>query len=460
MIIDIQQKEALLSISYIGESGDLRMMDLPIPNEEQYIWKEANPGQKAHPTIKSWDNKPVKKTRSKYLNKFRIEEFLLEQPTYIQERLHATNDPKMFFCDIEVEVTDDGFPHPHLANNPVTAIAFCTGTTVKVLGTKKLAADQIKRIETKINKHFEKFYKVDFNYYFFKSEYDMLFSFFSGALHKMPLITGWNFVGFDWPYLINRCKRLGIDPGISSPSGKLITKKQLPQHRMVVDYLQIYKTWDRTVDVKENNSLDFVSKAVLGVNKIKYGGTLQDLYEQDFEEYIFYNAVDTLLVQFIHEKIKTMQTFLTLARITKVEAQRAFSPIWMAESAMTREFYKRGKVFPKLYDDNKKREKFEGAFVFKPIPGIYEWVAAFDFASLYPSIMRQWNISPENYVKNTTEDIDPDKFIKTSTGAVFSNDEDSAFRTILTDYYGQRKKVKKEMLIIEKEIGYLKEYIT
>ena len=371
----------------------------------------------------------------------------------------------MFFCDIEVEVTDDGFPHPHLAKNAITAIAFCSGTKVIVLGTKKLTAQQIKRIESKINKHFEKFYAIEFNYLYFKSEYEMLYSFFAKAIHKMPLVTGWNFMGFDWLYMYNRCKILGIDPAISSPSRKIITKKNLPQHRMIVDYLQIYKTWDRTVDVKENNSLDFVSKAVLGINKIKYSGTLQDLYEQDFEEYIFYNAVDTLLVQFIHEKLQTMQTFLTLANITNVEAQKAFSPIWMAESAMIHEFYKRGKIFPKTFDEKKNREGYEGAFVFKPIPGIYEWVGAFDFASLYPSIMRQWNISPENYMYNVDlnkEDRNDqeDGTIMTSTGATFNNSEDSVFRTILTNYYGKRKKTKGEMFTLEKEIAYLKGYIT
>ena len=465
MIVDIEQKEGSLLISYIGEKGDLRMMDLKVPYEDQYIWVEANPGQKSDPSTKSWNDKPVKKRRSKFLNKYRIEEFLMNQSDYIKERLYALNKPKTFFCDIEVEVTDDGFPHPHLAANAITAIAFCTGTTVIALGTRKLSAEQIKRIEGKINKHFEKFYPIDFNYIYFKSEYDMLYSFLGKAIHKMPLITGWNFTGFDWPYMVNRAKRLSIDPAISSPSLKLITKQNLPQHRMVVDYLQIYKTWDRTVDVKENNSLDFVSKAVLGLNKIKYNGTLQDLYEQDFEEYIFYNAVDTLLVQLIHEKLQTLQTFLTLANITKVEAQKAYSPIWMAESAMIREFYSRGRIFPKTYDENRKREKYEGAFVFKPIPGIYEWVGAFDFASLYPSIMRQWNISPENYMYN----IDPTKenrdgqetgTIMTSTGAVFKDDEDSVFRTILTDYYGQRKKAKGEMFQLEKEIAYLKEYIN
>ncbi len=49
--------------------------------------------------------------------------------------------------------------------------------------------------------------------------------------------------------------------------------------------------------------------------------------------------------------------------------------------------------------------------------------------------------------------------IMTSTGAVFNDNEDSVFRTVLADYYGQRKEAKGKMFQIEKEIAYLTEYI-
>jgi DNA polymerase elongation subunit (family B) len=139
----------------------------------------------------------------------------------------------------------------------------------------------------------------------------------------------------------------------------------------------------------------------------------------------------------IDAKINTMQTFLTLGNITKVEANRAFSPIWMAEAAMARENWMRGRVFPKTEKMTKKREQYEGAFVVEPKTGLYEWVASFDFASLYPSIMRQWNISPESYLYNVgkEEEIDTTKYIKCSSGAVFKKDEDSVFKTILAEYY-------------------------
>jgi DNA polymerase elongation subunit (family B) len=233
-------------------------------------------------------------------------------------------------------------------------------------------------------------------------------------------------------------------------------------HRLIVDYLDIYKKWDRIVDIKENNTLDYVAKAALGVNKVKYNGTLQELFENDFESYIFYNAVDTALVELIDRKLNTLQTFLKLGSITQVESQRAYSPIWMAESAMARENWRRGRVFPKTDTQMKKREAYEGAFVVEPKTGLYEWVASFDFASLYPSIMRQWNISPESYLGNIgpTDSFDPEKQVKTSSGALFERNVDSVFRTILSEYYGKRKTAKKAFAEIEEEIEQLKKYLN
>jgi len=137
-----------------------------------------------------------------------------------------------------------------------------------------------------------------------------------------------------------------------------------------------------------------------------------------------------------------MSTFLGLGNITKVPAMDAFSPIQMLEATLSRHAYQRKQVFPKVWD-KKERSSFEGAFVFEPIPDLYGWVASFDFASLYPSIMRQFMISIENFItKDKYYEIN-DKQIKTSSGAVFDASFEPLIPEILTDYYGQRKVAKK-----------------
>lgn len=459
-MIDIEQRDGVLQISYFDKEGDIAIKKFVIPHSELYEWEYCEPSvREADPFIKSWDGRTVRKRRSKFLSKWRIEEYLFSLPVEETQEIYEYNVPKKFFVDIEVEVTDE-WPKPETAKFPVTTIAFSRGERVFVMGTKPLSAKETAAISKQINEYLKE--DFEFQYLQFNSEYDMLFSFFHKALQKMPLVTGWNFVGFDWTYLINRCKRLGIDPSVASLSRKLTGKWELPMHRVVVDYLEVYKKWDRIIDVKENNTLDFVAKTALGIQKVKYPGTLQELYESDYDKYVFYNAVDALLVQMIDKKLQSMLTFLKLGTVAQVEAQRAFSPIWMAESAMARENCKRGKVFPKADTSKRRRESYEGAFVHEPKTGIYEWVTSLDFASLYPTVMRQWNISPESYVKNLLpgEEIDTTKFIKTASGAVFKSDEDSVFKSILIDYYTKRKTTKKVAQEIETEIAELQKYIV
>jgi DNA polymerase elongation subunit (family B) len=457
-MIDIEQQDGSLKISYFNEQGEVEIDKIDIPSDQMFEWDYCVGNDKPFPGVLSWDDKPVKKRRARYLSKWRIEEFLNSLPAERTERIFSSHGPKKFFLDIEVEVGDE-WPKPDTAKFPVTAITFCNGNRLVSMGTRPLTAQQIMKIKQRITDHLKE--EIDFNYLYFKTEYDMLVSFFYKAIQKMPLLTGWNFIGYDWTYLINRCKRLNIDPSPASPSHRLVGDIQLPMHRLVVDYLDVYKKWDRVIDVKENNTLDFVAKAALGVPKVKYNGTLQELYENDFESYIFYNAVDTKLVEMIDRKLNTLQTFLTLGNITRVEANRAYSPIWMAEGAMAREFQRRGRVFPKTENSKKKREKYEGAFVVEPKTGLYEWVASFDFASLYPSIMRQWNISPESYLRNVSDpsEANLETEIVTSSGAVFRKDRDSVFRTILTEYYGKRKVAKKTYMEIEGEIEELKSFL-
>jgi DNA polymerase I len=287
----------------------------------------------------------------------------------------------------------------------------------------------------------------------------MLYTFLSKLVPKMPLITGWNWFGYDWPYLMNRAKRLGIDPRIASPSGILTGVNQIPLHVLMVDYLDIYKKWDRVIKIRESNSLDYVANQAIGIKKISYNGTLKDLYESDFETFIFYNAVDCALVHYIDKRLDTISTFFKIAEVSRVEIDRALSPVWTTEVLMLRKFMERKRV---IVNERKGEShvKFEGAYVKKPERGLYEWIACFDFASLYPNTMMQWGISPEVYIGKNLKEI-PEGAIKTSSGAVFYSKEgkEPILREILQGLYAQRKATKKKYFECEKEIEKIKKAI-
>lgn len=458
-MIDIEQLDDRFRISHFDKTGKVAFKDIAIPKAEKYKWEYAG-SDRRDPNYLSWDGKPVKKTKSFFLNKFRTEEFFESLGDSVMGEVLDFHEPETWFCDIEVEVGEE-FPDPKQAATAVLAVALVNSLgEIFVHALKPLTQQQISACKNKMQKYFEKHFTSDivFSYTCYQSESEMLATLFEKHFRQIPLLTGWNFVGFDWQFLVNRCKRLGIDPTVCSPNGQFKGDDNLPMHKVVVDYLDLFKKWDRVVKVKENNKLETISQIALGISKIKYNGTFMDLYNTDFETYIYYNAVDTFLVYLLDKKLKTLQTFLMLGNVTKVEARKAYSPIWMTEAIVTREFYKRKRV---VVDAKKstKSASFEGAYVKDPIKGLHEYIATFDFASLYPSTMRQWNISPETFKGKHVDIPEESGWIKTASGAVFDNSEDSVLRTILSDFYGKRKSSKKCAFEIESEIDMLEKLL-
>jgi len=466
MIVNIEQRQGKLIISYVNKERKIAFNQINVPTDHQFSYVYAKPNGKSIKGLKSWDGQPINKTPATYLDKHRLQQFFIDAGEKNLAHLFEPNMPDLYSCDIETDVTDEGFSEASVAANRINSISWVHYPEAYAFGLKPLSGEECDRIEKDINKHVEKFGKTyKFIYKHYKSESEMLYDFLYNFARHAPLITGWFFWGYDWQYIMNRCKRLNLDVSFMSPTGQWYehritiknekTSIMLPQHKLIVDYLEIYKKWDRTIDVKENDTLDFVAEAALGVRKIKYPGTLKELFVKDYEQYIFYNVIDSVLVELLDLKLKTMSTFLGLGNITRVEAMQAFSPIAMLEATNTRYAYRRNEIFPKLYD-RKEREEYEGAFVFEPIPGLYPLVASFDFASLYPSIMRQFMISIENFVIKDKNYVTNDHQIKCINGAVFDTSGEPLLPLILKDYYNQRKDAKKVYLKAEEEIEELK----
>ena len=105
----------------------------------------------------------------------------------------------------------------------------------------------------------------------------------------------------------------------SSPTGEIKqysweevggVKKRCPGpcHSIILDYMQTVKDYDYILRPYESYSLDWVGNAAVKAHKIKYQGSLQDLYERDPEWYYFYNAVDSLITILIHYKLKSIES--------------------------------------------------------------------------------------------------------------------------------------------------------
>ena len=450
MLLDIEQKDKEVIISYYDKEGQVSFKRYPIDKFQNWVVTDEKDRWK-DPQIKNWDGRTIKKSISKSFNKFSLLYFMDGLPQKDQDEIFEFNMPRTYFVDIETEIVD-GFPKPEEAKSRILTFSIITPERKAiVLGLEDLSSDQIKKIEADTNAHFTGYDQDwEFSYYKFKSEYDMVYSFLHKFLPKFPMMTGWNFINYDWQYIVNRCKILQIDLTEVAITGALDKKDYRPLHMGILDYMQLYDKYDRSVAVKESNSLDFVSGAVLeGISKIKYSGSLQDLYEKDFQKYVFYNVVDSVLVYYIDQKLRSMEVLLTLATITRMPLYKAASPVAVTESLIARKLTEQGKRIAVEFDreDGKKESKYEGAFVKDPVVGYYSGVSAFDFASLYPSIMRQFNISPDSFVEmvpesEVSERRKDDSVIVCENGVVYKK-EDSILKKILSDLYAQRKEYKK-----------------
>jgi DNA polymerase elongation subunit (family B) len=473
MLLDTEQENKELIISYFNEKG---VVDYKKYKFDEYRnWYITNENDKHKSKDKrNWDGRPVKLGKARMLNKYSIFNFLDQLKPEDAKVIFGYNFPKAYFVDIEVEVID-GFPHAELAESRILTLSIITpDNKVIVLGLKDITNDDKIKIEKKTNDYFADLNEEfgidhwDFKYFKFESEYDMVYTFLSKFVKKFPIMSGWNFIGFDWKYIINRSKRLQIDASIASPAGKLNGKDMLPLHVGIVDYMDLYANWDKTIKIKENNKLETASQAVLQKGKIKYNGSLQELYEDKFPKYVYYNGVDSILVYFIDKRLKTLQVALTLANICKISIYKSSSPVSITESYLSRYFLAQGKVLGKDSNNtfgNKKEGKYKGAFVKEPIRGLYRAVACFDYASLYPSIMRMCNISPDvllekipaSQVKAERKKKQTDRIV-TINGCVYST-EKSILKEVLTNLYTQRREYKKEMFQHKMRVAAIKEMI-
>ena len=278
-------------------------------------------------------------------------------------------------------------------------------------------------------------------YIHFDTEHDMLKYFLVNIVAKVPVLAGWNSIMFDWQYIQNRIQGYYSDLSINMSSMNRMTmpknytdmkgnkvRLMMPNHTLILDMMDVVGNFDMVVlPIKESLSLDYIASESIGMNKIKYDGDLQKLYDEDYPKYVFYNAIDSVLVQLIDKKFKTLNNIYTQSLICKEKIGSCFSKIALAESLFFNYFYDHNiKIVPES-DWDKERGTLVGAYVAVPVPGKHKWVTCNDFASLYPSVIRTCNLSIENFVGTFYDEValKPYKMDKTNYivvgGTVYKN---------------------------------------
>lgn len=494
MLVETQylKKTKRLVVSYVDKNGELKLKYYNWDNPMKYVSCDDNDPHQ-HPKYKSWDDKRVKQVEVNYPDRYTVYNFLDDLPEAEKEEIFAFTTPKIYFIDIETEIVD-GFPEAadvldndgnvvkEGAATKVLSISIVYDDKIILLGLKDMPDDMQKRIKDNTNEYFKKFgTEYKFRYVKYDDEFDMMHNFFNKMVPKMPVLTGWNFLKYDWLYLVNRARKISktvngkkyiINPNVSSLTRK-ITKQwgadfELPAHRMIFDYMQLYEMADTSIKVKESSSLDFVSSKLVDVEKIKYTGSLQKLYEDDFETFMYYNAVDSVLVQKIHESrnyISIIFAISSLARIRIVDVishmNNSLASLAITEGVLRNRFREQDNTV--LFKDDKApaESTIKGGWVRDPVVGLNQWVVCYDFASLYPTTQRQFFIAPENFVGlqspndktvcTNGKQIDPENHVVCVNGTVFEKRLSPTLK-MLEEVYADRKKNKKIMMSKKEEL--------
>jgi DNA polymerase elongation subunit (family B) len=320
--------------------------------------------------------------------------------------------------------------------------------------------------------------------------YDNEYSLLSNFLNKwnelaFTIVSGWNSSMFDAPYLYNRlCNVLGTKEArrLSPIEMCYINKwnKSLVCAGVSwMDYMELIKKYN---DKKEPSyALGAIGKKFVGIDKIEYTGTLDDLYKTDINKYIEYNINDVKIVVALDVKFKYIELARKICHVGHVPYENFMWSSRYLEGAMLTYLKRNGNLIAPNKPANGKEEYefrieeneegFSGAYVKDPIPGRYEWIYDLDLTSMYPNIIISLNISPEtkigkidnwnveDYVSGNLNKIfiagNPytiDEFRSliaeqslsvASNGVMYKNNKIGVIPDILTKWFNERKEMRK-----------------
>lgn len=304
---------------------------------------------------------------------------------------------QIIVANIDIEVgSENGFPDPKTAVEEITAITLKLGNTFYAFGYHDFITDD-----------------PSIKYYKAKDEVDLIMAFLKLWITNYPdVVTGWNCKFFDFPYIINRIKRLLGDDIANkiSPWGSLLEREAMAAGRMqqfydiigltILDYMEIYRKFADHGASQESYKLNAIAHVEVGEKKISYDeyDNLHILYKQNPQKFMEYNIHDVRLVDKIDNKLGLIELCLTLAYEAKANYIDVLAQTRMWDAITYNHLIKQDIVFPPMVEHTK-TTAYEGAYVKEPMVGMHEWVASFDLASLYPHLIMFYNMSPETLIQ-------------------------------------------------------------
>jgi DNA polymerase elongation subunit (family B) len=382
------------------------------------------------------------------------------------ENINVTN------IDIEVG-SENGFPEPISANEPITAITIKNKDKFIVFGCGSF-----------INN------RDDVQYIRCSDEIDLIKRFIDEWSGNYPdIVTGWNIKLFDIPYIVNRVNKvLGEDMTKRLSPWNIINERevnfgpgrQFKTYNLLgisnLDYIDLYQRYAPEGKSQESYKLDAICNVELGERKLSYEeyGNLHTLYRENYQLFIEYNIRDVELIEKLDDKLNLIKLALTLAYDSKTNYDDVFAQVRMWDALIYNHLREKNCVLPPT-KKNDKSSAYIGAYVKDPIVGLHKWVASFDLDSLYPHLIMQFNISPDTFIdpehwpqelktingisidslltkQSNTENLKKVNATITPNGHFFNRDHQGFLAEMMETMYNDRVKYKQKSIEAKKQL--------
>ena len=347
-----------------------------------------------------------------------------------QETLIKKFKPKILAFDIETDELEIG-------KGEILMISLVSDNIKKVLTCKKTKSKLPEFVE------------------YYKDEAEMIEKFIEHVKKISPdILTGYYSDNFDLPYLRARAEKnniklsLGLDNSQPTFSrGRLMSAKisgivHVDIFRFIeVDYSQYLQS--------ETLSLNEVASELLEEKKIDFEHKHSSkLNENEWTNYFKYNLQDSVLTFKLAEKIwpdliefsKILQE--PLYHISRASMSSHVESYILHNLSLFNEIAEKHPIHEEI-SNRIRREKYEGAFVFQPSPGLYENICIFDFTSYWPSIIVTFNLSKATFrekPEKETIEVNLEKLKK----KVYFTKKQGFFPQMLAEIIKKRKQYKEE----------------
>lgn len=278
-------------------------------------------------------------------------------------------------------------------------------------------------------------YKVDkmevkFHFYDEKDEIVMLQHLFNYINNLKPdFVLAWN-MAFDIPYIIQRIINLGYNPKdiMCHPDFKykevsyLIDERnqfnyeerndfaKISSYSVYLDQMIHFASRRKGQSAIANYRLDYIGQITCGVKKLDYSHITKNLAElpyKDYETFVFYNIMDTIVQYCIEYKVNDINSAYNNVLLDNTRWSKIYRQTVYLKNRAAKSYYNYGMIIGNNVNQNTPKVSFPGAFVADPklnsdyskkrINGrpvsIYDNLDDFDYKALYPSITSEFNMS-------------------------------------------------------------------